>query len=410
MTDKLYWPREQELLLLSTQAPFDNQARDRFAEVLEGRIDWVSLIEVSYKHAVTPLLCRTLELVSDYLVPPDVLENARSHLRETRCHNELLTQELLRILQSLGDAGIPAIPFKGPVLAEHYYGDPGLRRYGDLDFLVAEDAAVEVVRTLRDLGYAGSGQTSSRDKAFVLSPRQDAALWRYAGEYIFFHSEKSIAIEPHWAFVPPTLGLDLDYGPIWTRARKGRLADGTILCLSREDTILSLALHGAKSNWTRLQWISDFDRAVKCEADIDWRALLQEARRAGILRILLTALQLVRLLFKTELDAHAREAIDDDPRTQRSAKRLIDALFQDDRAAVPISKVSTGWLAVLERRHDQMAYIFRTAVTPRVQHFETLPLPDFLFPAYYVFKPVHDYIALPLWIAAKKKGLLGRRP
>ena len=80
MTDKLYWPREQELLLLSTQAPFDNQARDRFAEVLEGRIDWVSLIEVSYKHAVTPLLCRTLELVSDYLVPPDVLENARCPL------------------------------------------------------------------------------------------------------------------------------------------------------------------------------------------------------------------------------------------------------------------------------------------------------------------------------------------
>jgi hypothetical protein len=410
MMEKKGWGKEQELLLLCTQVPFDDRKRARLCSLLDGTIDWEYLIETSYAHSVTPLLCRTLDLVPARLVPPDVLGAAQTHLEENRARNEMLTQELLLILDALDRAGIPAIPFKGPILAEHYYGDPGLRLYADLDFLVARDAAVETVKVLRALGYPGSGQVSSKDKEFSLSPRQDAALWRYAGEYLFFHSEKPIAIEPHWAFVPPTFGLDVDYAVLWARAREGVLAGNRALSLSQEDTLLGLALHGAKSHWSRLQWIADLDRAAKCEADVDWEALLHESRQAGMLRILLVGLQLVRLQFQTELDAHASAAIESDPMAQMLAAERSAALFDENARHASTSEISRDWLRILERQRHKLAYVFRTAVTPRVRHFEALPLPDSLFPAYYVFKPAHDYIALPLWIAARKLGLVRRTP
>jgi hypothetical protein len=60
---------------------------------------------------------------------------------------------------------------------------------------------------------------------------------------------------------------------------------------------------------------------------------------------------------------------------------------------------------MLERPIDKARYVFRTVTTPRIQHFEMLPLPDHLFAVYYAIKPAHDYIALPLWLTVKRLGI-----
>lgn len=396
--------REQKLLLLCTQVPFDNRKRAEFAAVLEGPVDWEYLVETSSGHAITPLLCRALELASPSRVPPDVLAAAKTYLDDTRTRNVEMTQELLRILDGLDHAGIPAIPFKGPYLAENYYGDPALRRYVDLDFLVAEKTLNATVTALRGLSYPGPFQTYSIDPDFKLSPRQDAAFRRYSEEYELYHSETSMAIEPHWAFVPRTFGLNLDYGPLWARTRRGVLADRAVLALSPEDTLLGLALHGAKSHWMRINWISDLDRVVKTEIGINWPELLQIARQSGLLRILLVGLQLIHLQFNTELDEQVSAAIANDPMVEQLAAECAAALFNEAARHYSSKAIWRDWRLMLERRRDRMAYIFYTLVTPRVQHFEALPLPDTLFFAYYPFKLAHDYIALPLWLAAKKLG------
>jgi hypothetical protein len=51
---------------------------------------------------------------------------------------------------------------------------------------------------LRDLGYIGSGQISSMDQNFPLSPRQEAKYLRYAGEQTFFHGDNNLlGIDTH---------------------------------------------------------------------------------------------------------------------------------------------------------------------------------------------------------------------
>lgn len=398
--------KEDNLLLLCTQVPFDDSKRARFEALLDASVDWEYLIKTSYAHAVTPLLCRALQLVSTSRVPDDVLAASHTHLDDNQSRNLEMTRELIRILKGLEAAGLRAIPFKGPILAETYYGDPGLRRYADLDFLIEKEAAIETVAVLRTLGYPGTGQVSTKDKDFALSPRQDAALWHYAGEYLLFHADKPIAIEPHWAFVPPTFGLDLDYATILAQARRGVLSGHGVQTLSAEDTVLSLALHGAKSYWSRLQWIADLDRVIRCETQIDWNMLLDHARHAGMLRIVLVGLQLVRMLFETVFDKSVIAAINVDPVAQTLAAEQCALLFTKNKVEISTSEISREWLRMLDFRRDKWRHVLRTSVTPRVQHFEALPLPDSLFMAYYAFKPAHDYIALPLWIAGKKLGMV----
>ncbi|MDP6351109.1 MAG: nucleotidyltransferase family protein [Alphaproteobacteria bacterium] len=402
--------REQELLLLSAQAPFDDAKLARFNDLLDGPIDWTDLVESAYRHALTPLLCRAIELVPASNIPADVRAAAQTHAKDHSVRNLQLSEELRRILDGLEEANIAAIPFKGPVLAEHYYGDVSLRSFHDLDFLIAKDAAAKSVSVLRSLGYTGTGQISSQSRDFVLSPRQDAALWHYAGEYIFFHDDRKIAVEPHWAFAPPTLGLDLDYAAFWNRTRQRALAGRPVRVLDPENTLLSLAVHGGKDAWSRLQSVADLDRVIRCESDIDWDLLLDHARRSGASRILMVALQLARTLFGTDLDPRAGDAIAGDKTVIALAEQRGTALSARQATHSSIREISAYWLRMLERPRDRFRYVFRTAFTPRVQHFEMLPLPDRLFFVYYAIKPAHDYIALPLWIAAKRLQVAGRPP
>ncbi len=406
--DRRQWRKELKFLVLCTQLPFDDTKLDPAIDLLDEAIDWEFLIETSYAHAVTPLLCHALTQLPASLVPSDVREAAQSHIEDNRSRNNEMTKALLQILSDLEKAGVPAVPFKGPFLAEHYYGDPALRRYNDLDFLVDRNAANETINVLLALGYKATLYAASADKETAKFPRRDDALWHLAGEYLYIHPDKPFAVEPHWAFAPPTLGLDLDYASIWTRARPSTLSTVPILALSPQDTLLSLALHGAKSNWTRLQWITDFDRALKIETQIDWPLLLTKAEQAGLHRILLMALQLVHTLFGSKLPPSVIAALENDRIAQTLAAERMAALFSAENGDFSNAAITREWSRTLKRPRDRLRYVFRTLFMPRTRHFETISLPDRFFFVYYAFKPVYDYLMIPLWDTAKNMGLVRR--
>src|SRR2546426_10956064 len=63
---------------------------------------------------------------------PGPSDERRSIARRNLC----LTGDLLSLLELFEARGIPAVPFKGPVLAVQAYGDVALREFRDLDILV----------------------------------------------------------------------------------------------------------------------------------------------------------------------------------------------------------------------------------------------------------------------------------
>jgi hypothetical protein len=90
--------------------------------------------------------------------------------------------ETFRILRSLGDAGISAVPLKGPFLAERLHGDVAMRLSHDIDVLVTRGTLRNAVATLEELGY--------------VRPRVSDELPKL--HHIFGHPELGLEVELHW--------------------------------------------------------------------------------------------------------------------------------------------------------------------------------------------------------------------
>ena len=76
-----------------------------------------------------------------------------------------MTGELLRLLTLFESAGIPAIPYKGPLLASLVYGKIARRQFCDLDILVRKRGFPKARRLLLSQDYR---------PMFSLTPAQEA--------------------------------------------------------------------------------------------------------------------------------------------------------------------------------------------------------------------------------------------
>jgi hypothetical protein len=306
--------------------------------------------------------------------------------------------QLLGILGALSANGIEAMPFKGPVLAAQLYGDPALRSFADLDFLIDERDLDATMSVLSDLGY--------RSQIADLRARHRERYHTYNGQDILF-ADNALPVEPHWALAPRTFGVRVDLGDLRQRAVRYGLGGGIVRCLSPEDTLLVAAIHGCKEGWSRLIWLVDVAEILRRYPDLDWDWLDGRSRQAGVGRMLRLSLALSALVSESGLPERVRIAIAADPVCQRLARRIGQRLTpagrddtMDDATGSVFKFSAEAWLA-RERLGDRFRYAFRTVTTARVRHFRMIALPERLEFAYPIVKVAHDYMALPLWLAGK---------
>lgn len=87
---------------------------------------------------------------------------AAAHAR-ARATAMALAHETQALVAALAQAGIRALPLKGPGLAERVHGDPGLRSAGDVDLLLAEEDLPAAAALMRARGYEhGSDRVDRR--------------------------------------------------------------------------------------------------------------------------------------------------------------------------------------------------------------------------------------------------------
>src|SRR5262245_10666576 len=127
--------REVQLILCCAGTHIDAAKAERIKGLLSEEINWDFLIHIASQHGVMPLLYFTLKNTCLEAVPKAVLDQLRNYFYTNAAHNVFLTTELLKLLTLFEAHGIPAIPFKGPVLAASVYGNLSLRQFGDLDIL-----------------------------------------------------------------------------------------------------------------------------------------------------------------------------------------------------------------------------------------------------------------------------------
>jgi hypothetical protein len=370
---------EAELLLCCAQRDAEPAVRERIENLVQGEVDWTYLLQTAADHGVAPLLYRALNATSPQAVPQDVLDQLQNRFRANGRRNVLLTGELLGLLRSLKAQGIPAVPYKGPVLAVHAYGNLALREFSDLDVLIRKDDIPRAKDIMASLGY--------RPEKVLFGAQEEAYL---RSQHVYdYTNDKGTIVELHWALVPRKISFSLDPADLWTRLGEVDLGGSTMPTFSPEDTLLILCVHGSKHRWKRLAWVCDVAETIKAHPGIDWKRLLAQAGELRGERMLFMGLFLASDLLGAPLPEYVLERVRADRVVYPLAERVTEGFFvqdEDSQGLLEGSSFRALYLGMREGLPDKIRYCVHTAMSQSTEDWELVPLPRFLYPVYYVLR------------------------
>lgn len=291
---------EINLLLCCARKSLKSCHSLQLRKTLPLQIDWPLLIHLADENGLLPLVCHHLREFSD-AIPPDSLAKLREANRQNSIRALFLISELHRITDALRQRSIPALPYKGPILAHLAYGNALLRQFDDLDIVVRQASVAQVYDEMDALGY----QARFSRERFL-----DAEGKNIPGEYVFVHRVNRAIVEFHTEetlrHFPRPPGLESMLSRAVTIALNGR----QFSTFSPTDTILMLCVHGAKDFWSRLIWVADIAELSVILTDADWELLFNEAKRCDAQRMVALGLWLAHSLFHIKIPSSINLGID----------------------------------------------------------------------------------------------------
>jgi hypothetical protein len=353
---------EFDLLLLCARRTLSGNRVQRALELLDQPLNWSLLVDKAELQGVFPLLYWHLTKSLAVDLPRELRQDLDQRFRAKVARSLLLLRDLASTVELLGNCGIAAIPFKGPVLAESVYGHAALRECVDLDILVRPGDVPEAIRTLVSAGYSAPNiLRPARQKAFV-ARQYEFALLTPAGTLV----------ELQWRIVPRYFSLALP-DQLWGRIQSQNVAGRKFKSLSWEDTLLLLCFHGGKHGWAKLIWLADVAELVTSNPQLDWEYVLGNARRAGGLRMTLLGVVLANTLFGAAIPGHLEKPLAHDSSVLQIAEDVRRNLLAGEHPAYLKSQLYL--LNVRERWRDRLRYLVRFTFTDTPMEWEIVDLP-----------------------------------
>lgn len=328
---------------------------------LVQQVNWQKLVPLAEWHSVLPLVYQALNTVCPEEVPTPVLKQLRHSFHAIALNNQLLMQTLLNLLKQFEAKGVPVLAFKGPLLATSVYGDLNLRQFSDLDLLVPKQAVESAKALLLEQNY---------------EPYQMIG-WQVA----FTHPTSGVSIDLHFALAPRYFRVNLQFEQLRSRLQAREFNTEQILCLSPVDLLLILCIsfcrdrHECKS---RLIQLSDVAQLIQAYPELDWQAVLRQARRLGILRIVLVTLALAQSLLDVSLPDIIQSHLDDNPSIDALINPVESWLWHElhPRSSGACTEIHDHdfYFKLRERWIEKTLYFLHYASLP-VEHPSRLPLP-----------------------------------
>jgi len=374
--------REIELLICCARTRLDPKVIERIHSLAKNGIDWEYLMQAAARHRLMPLLCRSLEKTCAQAVPGEIMDRLQADFRFNTRRNLAFSGKLLKLLKHLKERNIPAIPFKGPALAEYVYGDLSLRQFNDLDILVRKRDAFSARNLLISRGYRPEIQLNdSQYKVFV----------KLKNSAPFISNDGKIAVDLHWEMTGRYSLLPFDLESLENRAVHASLAGKQVEQFSPEDLLLYLCHHGALHCWMQLEMICSVAELVGSHAGMDWRRIQNLVTELRCERILFLGLFLAHDLLGAPLPDHILDRVEADPKVQKLAMALYKNLFLKDGESPKNEinpKFSLFHLQVREKFFEKIRYALHLATNPTKEDWRLLSLPAFLSALHYVYRPL----------------------
>lgn len=262
---------------------------DRIKVLSSRGLNWERVIqEAVERHRVGPLLYRNLiESRFDELVPDQFVERLREHSRKSVTRNLSMTNSLLSILERLDEEGIPALPYKGPVLSQTVYADFALRHSRDLDILVKPEDFRDAESVLREDGYRPKRELTEKRKRLLVRNGRHLTL-----------KKEGLLVELHPRISNPD--PPFENAELLERAGRAKLTGDPVPAIKPIDNLLVLSDHGTRHCWNQLKWICDIGYLIQNKT-FDWSVVLKEAKRRDCYRRVLAGCGLASMVLDVDL-------------------------------------------------------------------------------------------------------------
>jgi hypothetical protein len=369
---------EQEVLLWAIRV--DHTEDQRIAEILEKGVDWDYIRQTAIQQGIIPLLYRRLTEKMGTLVPADEIRSLKRLFMENAANNLRMTQELHSVLDFFTDAGIEAMPFKGPVLAVQAYGDLSMRSFCDVDILIYHRDFLRTYDLLLKSGYSPA-----------LNRKQAEFLSRLGIELTFNHPRGNLDI--HWALTPRYLALNFDLDQIFGQSVSLKIDNREIRVLSPEDALLFHCIHNYHHRWSRLKWIADIIFLIYRNPSLNWKKIGDETFHSGAGYILRNALHLA----KNRGGITYPEVIEAQLRVDNSANSFGNRLFLPKTL---VSNFSTELIYLfkyeraVKKSSSAFYYLNYYIIPPKFRDIRVMTLPEPLFPLYCFIRPFRVLMSL----------------
>jgi Uncharacterised nucleotidyltransferase len=370
---------EKQLLVCCARTEITPEGAEKIREIVAGPLDWDYVLWEAEENSITPLLERHLSDVARGAAPPATQEQLKKTCRANTARCLYLTAELINILRLFESQDIPAIPYKGPVLAAQAYGDIALREFEDLDIILRQCDIPKAHEIITSLGYKPKFD-------WILSPGAAASL--VPGEYNYRDEARRAMVELHTEITlrhfPTKPDLDAFIGNVAPVKLSGR----DVLTFTAEDLLPMLCIHGSKDFWERLSWIADVNELLRSHPALDWDRVLQFVRPLQATRMLNVGLALASTVLGASLPAEVN--------TRVQADRVAGAVAAGVRArlfARPFRTLDAAGRFHFRRRMlagklDGWRYAMRLAVVPSEDDWQRMRLPHALAPLYIALRPL----------------------
>jgi SAM-dependent methyltransferase len=357
-------------------------------------LDWPRLIDVAREQGVLAFVARVLKNEGWNGLPADVVQSLEAYRSALAARNLFLTRQLLELLELLGSYGITALPYKGPVLAAYAYGDLGMRPFSDLDLILSERDVLAARDLLVSEGYRSLSPRTDSERPGILPPGYALALQG---------ADDRVVVELHWKLAP---SFPLTVEDLLPGTRPFPLLDTSVLCLSPEQFLLVLCVHGSKHAWERLEWVCSVAHLIGRHPDLDWERLAAEAKALRAGRSVALGLALAVGVAGAPVPDNAMRAIGTHA-VARLASDIEAGLFKLPRSTDAVLRYSLRFRA--HTVEDRVRY-FLFLRHPTEKDREFLKLPKSLSFLYFLVRPLRVvYEHAPRRNGSGRRERVGRR-
>lgn len=380
--------KEDEFIVSCSQLALSQRLRQRVNELFGTGLNWKYIVQASHQHSVLPLVYHTLQKLNINTAACPALLELKKHTQAIVVRNLQMTALLIKLLTLFKKQKITAIPFKGPVLAEYVYGNLGLRRFGDLDILVAPQDIANAIQLLKSHNFKPN---------IILSPGQLAAYVKTEDDLVFQCQTSGIVVELHWELTGRYLPYPMDVNFLEPRLKLLPFLNQKIVHLSPEDLLLYLCVHGTRHMWERLEWVCGVAELIRNKPELQWKNVLSLARDLKCYRILQHGLFLTHTIFNVELPPYILEELSADPLSAELNKKIekqLFPLFTPNQNMAAGNRFDSLQFQVQDSLGNKIRYGLKQLTEAREADWRWFPLPVHLTWLYVILRPLRLGIIL----------------